>query len=77
MATVPFFSPKKAAEKIGEKRGIERGKKAGLKEGEKIGIEKGAKNKALEMAKTLNENGVDISLIVKSSELKKEEIEKL
>ncbi len=43
----------------------------------KKGIEKGAKVKALEMAKNLKENAVDISLIVKSSGLSKEEIEKL
>jgi len=41
--------------------------------GEMKGIEKGK----LEMAKKLKENGVDIDLIVKSSGLSKEEIEKL
>jgi predicted transposase/invertase (TIGR01784 family) len=39
--------------------------------------EEGEKKKAVEMAKMLKENGVDISLIVKSSGLSKEEIEKL
>ena len=47
------------------------------KEAQRIGEERGAKDKAIEMAKTLKENGVDISLIAKSSGLSKEEIEKL
>jgi len=52
---------KKAAEKIGVKKGIKKGKKEGK----------------IEMAKNWKENGVDISLIAISSELSKEEIEKL
>ena len=47
------------------------------KAAEKIGVKKGKKEGKIEMAKTLKENGVDISLIVKSSGLSKEEIEKL
>jgi predicted transposase/invertase (TIGR01784 family) len=64
---------KKTAEKIGEKRG----EKRGIERGKKEGILEGAKGKALEMAKSLKENGVDISLISKSSGLSEEEIEKL
>ncbi len=48
-----------------------------MEKGRKEGILEGAKVKALEMAKNLKENGVDISLVAKSSGLSKEEIEKL
>ena len=47
------------------------------KVGEMKGEKKGEKRKALEMAKVLKENGVDVNLIVKSSGLSKEEIEAL
>ena len=43
----------------------------------KVGEMRGEKKKALEMAKALKENGVDVNLIVKSSGLLKEEIEAL
>ncbi len=80
---------KKIGKQMGLEKGLQKGKKEGLKEGEKIGvkkgeklglekgIEKGEKNKAKEMAKVLKKDGVDIELIVKSSGLSKEEIEKL
>jgi DNA repair protein RadC len=60
---------KKTAEKIGEKRGIEKGKKEGILEG--------AKGKALEMAKKMKQNGEPIKRIVEYTGLSKEEIEKL
>ena len=60
---------KKEAQRIGEKIG----KKAGLLEGEKKGEKKGK----IAMAKVLKENGVDISVIAKSSGLSKAEIERL
>lgn len=69
------------AEREGMEKGIKKGREEGREEGEKKGIEKGLKEgkkkKAVEMAKMLKENGVDISLIVKSSGLSKEEIESL
>ncbi len=43
----------------------------------KVGEMKGEKKKALEMARTLKENGVDMDIIMKSSGLSKEEIEAL
>lgn len=45
----------------------------GMKEGEKIGLEK----KQKEIAKNLLKNNVDIDIIVNSTGLTKEEIEKL
>jgi len=56
-----------------KKAAIEIGKKAGLKEGEKLGMEKGK----IEMAKKLKEKGIDIAVILETSGLSKEEIEKL
>ena len=40
-------------------------------------FEEGEKSKSLEIAKNLKENGVDFEIIVKSTGLSKEEIEKL
>lgn len=48
-----------------------------LRTAEEKGKEEGAKDKAIEMARNLKENGVDISLIAGASGLSKEEIEKL
>jgi predicted transposase/invertase (TIGR01784 family) len=48
-----------------------------LRTAEEKGKENGAKDKAIEMARNLKENGVDISLIAGASGLSKEEIEKL
>ena len=47
------------------------------KVGEMKGREEGAKEKAIEMAKTLKENGINPDIIAKSSGLSLEEIEKL
>ncbi len=60
---------KKAAEKIGVKKG--------KKEGEKIGVEKGKKEGKIEMAKESLKEGLSIELISKLTGLSKEEIEKL
>lgn len=65
------------AHEEGLKSGFEKGEKSGLEKGKKEGLDEGLKKGKVEMAKTLKENGVDISLIVKSSGLSIEEIEKL
>jgi len=61
----------------GKKLGINEGKQIGFKEGEELGIKKGEKQKAIEMAKVLIQKGVDVSIIVESSGLTAEEVEKV
>jgi DNA repair protein RadC len=56
---------------------VEEIKKAAEKIGMEKGIEKGTKGKALEMAKKLKEKGIDIAVISETSGLSKEEIKKL
>ena len=68
---------KKEGLKEGEKKGVEKGIKEGKKEGLKEGEKKGLKDGKIDMAKMLKVNGVDASLIAKSSGLSKEEIENL
>ena len=46
-------------------------------EGMEKGIKKGMKKEKIEIAKSLKEAGVDIEIIIKSTSLSKEEIEKL
>ena len=61
----------------GRKEGIEEGRKAGIEKGIKEGIEKGEKNKAMEIAKSLINLGLDKEAISKSTGLDLGEIEKL
>ena len=49
----------------------------GIKEGIKQGVEKGSLDKSIEIAKSLLQNNVDISIILKSTGLSKEQIEEL
>ncbi len=67
----------KYAEKIGEERGMERGIEKGIKQGIKQGIEQGAKEEQKEIARNMLEDGVDINMIIKYTNLTKEEIESL
>ena len=53
------------------------GREEGFAEGEKIGIEKGKKEKAIEMAKKMKEEGVSMAVIEKCSGLTQEEINTL
>ncbi len=57
--------------------GINDGIKVGIEEGIKKGIEEGELKAKLEIAKTLKANGVPIELIILTTKLSKEEIEKL
>ena len=61
----------------GRKEGIEEGRKEGIEKGIKEGIEKGEKNKAMEIAKSLINLGLDKEAISKSTGLDLCEIEKL
>ena len=65
------------AERNGIKKGREEGRKEGIEEGIKEGIEKGEKNKAIEIAKSLINLGLDKESIAKSTGLDLCEVEKL
>ena len=65
------------AERNGIKKGREEGRKEGIEEGIKEGIEKGEKNKAIEIAKSLINLGLDKESIAKSTGLDLWEVEKL
>ena len=53
------------------------GKQEGLAEGMELGMEKGMNQKALDIARNMLVDGVDINLIMKYSGLTQEQIEKL
>ena len=53
------------------------GKQEGLAEGMELGMEKGMNQKALDIARNMLADGVDINLIMKYSGLTQEQIEKL
>ena len=65
------------AERKGIKKGREEGRKEGIEKGIKEGIEKGEKNKAMEIAKSLINLGLDKEAISKSTGLDLGKIEKL
>ncbi len=64
-----FKQEEERLKKLGEQRGLKIGVEIGRKEGEKI--------KAIEMAKGMKQEGVDIKIIAKLSGLTEEQIEKL
>ncbi len=68
-------------EKIGLEKGIKKGEKIGIEKGEKIGIEKGIKEgekqKAINIAKNLLKQNIDLNVIVISTGLSIEEIKEL
>jgi len=64
---------KETAEEKGFNKGLETGKKEGIKEG----IEKGEKKAKIEIAKNLLRANMEIDFIIKSTNLTKEEIEKI
>ena len=59
------------------KNSIDTAKQEGLAEGMELGMEKGKNQKALDIAKNMLTDGVDINLIMKYSGLSQEQIEKL
>ena len=69
----------------GEKKGIERGIERGIEKGIKRGIEKGIKEgreqgkneKAIDMARALKKQGVNLNVIARCSGISKQEIEEL
>ena len=56
---------------------LKREREEGIKEGIEQGIEKGEKNKALSIAKSLKNSGLDIKFISDNTGLSIEEVEKL
>lgn len=61
----------------GYKKGIEQGIAQGIAQGIEQGIEQGIKQTKIEIAKQMLANNCDINLIIKVTNLSKEEIEKL
>ena len=61
----------------GMEKGIEKGMELGMEKGMKKGMAKGMNQKALDIARNMLADGVDINLIMKYSGLTQEQIEKL
>lgn len=59
------------------KNSIDTAKQEGLAEGMELGMEKGMNQKALDIARNMLADGIDINLIMKYSGLSKEQIDKL
>ena len=65
------------AKQEGLAEGMEKGMELGMEKGMKKGMAKGMNQKALEIARNMLADGVDINLIMKYSGLTQEQIEKL
>ena len=63
------------AKKEGKSLGIEEGKSLGIEEGRALGKAEGTKEKAIEIAKNLLKENVDINIIAKSTGLTKKDIQ--
>ena len=61
----------------GMEKGMEKGMELGMEKGMKKGMAKGMNQKALDIARNMLADGVDINLIMKYSGLTQEQIEKL
>ena len=72
-----YIMDKKAIEDAGFDKGLETGIKQGIEQGIKQGLEQGKKQQAIDIAKNLKEQNVDIDIICKTTGLTKEEIENL
>ena len=66
---------------MGLEEGIERGRdkwiEVGVEKGIKIGIEQGIEQESMRMARKMKAEGIAIDLIIKCSNLTREQIEKL
>ena len=65
------------AKQEGLAEGMEKGMELGMEKGMKKGMKKGMNQKALDIARNMLADGVDINLIMKYSGLTQEQIEKL
>ena len=63
--------------KIGMEEGLDIGRKEGREEGRKEGREEGERNKSIQIATGMKQEGLDSALIAKLTKLSLEEIEKL
>ncbi|MFW5799294.1 MAG: hypothetical protein ACOCV8_00655, partial [Spirochaetota bacterium] len=61
----------------GRKEGREEGERKGREEGERKGREEGERKKAIETAKKMKNDNVEINIIMKYTGLSKKEIENL
>ena len=61
----------------GMEKGIEKGMELGMEKGMKKGMAKGMNQKALDIARNMLADGIDINLIMKYSGLTQEQIENL
>ena len=62
---------------LGIEKGMKKGMEKGMEKGLEKGMEKGMNQKALDIARNMLADGVDINLIMKYSGLTQEQIEKL
>ncbi len=63
--------------KKGKKEGMKEGMEKGIKKGKKEGIKEGMEKGKIAMAKGLKEKGIKLEIIVESSGLSKQQVEKL
>ena len=68
---------KKQGIEEGKKQGIEEGKKQGIEEGKRQGISQGEKNKAIEIAKKMKQQGIEYRIIQEVTDLDEEEIKNI
>ena len=68
---------KKKGMEEGKKQGIEEGKKQGMEEGKRQGISQGEKNKAIEIAKKMKQQGIEYRIIQEVTDLDEEEIKNI
>ena len=59
------------------KNSVDTAKREGIAEGKEIGMKEGMNQKALDIARNMLADGIDINLIMKYSGLTQEQIEKL
>ena len=64
-------------EELGYKIGMEKGMEEGMEKGKEIGREEGERNKSIQIATGMKQEGLDSALIAKLTNLTVEEIEKL
>ena len=62
---------------VGFDKGVEKGIKIGIEQGIERGIERGIEQESMRMARKMKAEGIAIDLIIKCSNLTREQIEKL
>ena len=72
-----YIRDQKAIEGAGYDKGLDEGIKKGIAQGIEQGMAQGKRNNTLELAKKMKEQGLDIEMIQKITNLTKEEINNL